>query len=327
MASVAPTRSRTRLLAGASAMALALSTLALIGPTQAAAKPRATDRDATAVGFGGAVASVDPDATAIGLDVLRKGGNAADAAVAAAAALGVTEPYSAGIGGGGFFVHFDAATGQVETVDGRETAPMAMPSDAFINPDTGAPYPFFPDLVTSGVSVGVPGTPATWEAALDSWGTISFAQALKPSTQLAARGFVVDETFRAQTLQNAQRFAAIEPTAELFLPNGDAPAVGSIFRNRDLADTYRLLAKEGAGALYEGELAQEIVDTVQNPPVTPGTVLPVPPGFMETSDLSAYDVRRPEPTHVTYRGLDVYGMAPPSSGGSTVGESLNILEH
>jgi gamma-glutamyltranspeptidase/glutathione hydrolase len=319
-------RRRVRGLAGATTAALIATTLGIAGSTQSAAAPRAIDKDATAVGFGGAVSSVDPDATAIGLEVLRKGGTAADAAVATAAALGVTEPYSAGIGGGGFFVHYDATTGEVETIDGRETAPMSMPPDAFIDPSTGAPYRFFPELVTSGVSVGVPGTAPTWQAALDSWGTLSLAQALKPATQLAAKGFIVDDTFRDQTLANKDRFAAIESTAELFLPDGDAPEVGSIFRNRDLAATYRLLAAEGVDALYEGPLAEEIVETVQNPPVAAGATLPVPPGYMELSDLAAYDVRTPEPTHSDYRGLDIYGMAPPSSGGSTVGEMLNILE-
>jgi gamma-glutamyltranspeptidase / glutathione hydrolase len=318
---------RTRVLAAASALCLTAGVVAVTAAPQATATPRAVEKNPTAVGSGGAVTSVDPEATAIGLEVLRKGGTAADAAVATAAALGVTEPYSAGIGGGGFFVHYDATTGEVETIDGRETAPMAMPPDAFIDPATGEPYePFLTHLATSGVSVGVPGTPATWEAALESWGTLSFAQALKPATQLASRGFVVDRTFEQQTLDNQTRFAAIEPTAELFLPGGDAPGVGTVFRNRDLAATYRMLAREGTDAFYTGPLAQEIVDVVKNPPVVPGTTLPVAPGFMETSDLAAYDVRRPAPTLSDYRGYDIYGMAPPSSGGSTVGETLNIME-
>ena len=120
---------------------------------------RPTAKIPTAVGYGGAVSTVDPEASAAALKILKKGGNAADAAVAAAATLGVTEPYSAGIGGGGYFVHYDAKTGEVSTIDGRETAPAKMPTDAFVDPATGKPYPFTPDLVTSGVSVGVPGTP------------------------------------------------------------------------------------------------------------------------------------------------------------------------
>ncbi len=134
------------------------------------ADPRETEKNPTATGYGGAVSTVDPEASAAAIEVLRKGGNAADAAVAAAATLGVTEPYSAGIGGGGYFVFYDAKTKQVGTIDGRETAPAGMPTDAFIDPTTGKPYKFTPELVTSGVSVGVPGTPATWERALERWG-------------------------------------------------------------------------------------------------------------------------------------------------------------
>jgi gamma-glutamyltranspeptidase / glutathione hydrolase len=292
----------------------------------AAAGGSAPAKQPVAIGAGGAVSSVDADASRIGVQVLRQGGNAVDAAVTTAAALGVTEPYSSGLGGGGFFVYYDASTGEVSTLDGRETAPAAMPHDAFIDPATGRPYPFFPDLVTSGVSVGVPGTPATWETALDEWGTRTLAASLKPASQLASDGFVVDSTFRQQTLDNAERFAAIKPTARLFLPGGDAPEVGSVFRNPELAATYRMLGQRGMDAFYSGGLAQQIVDVVQSPPKTADTDLPVPPGSMETSDLSAYEVIDRAPTHVGYRGLDVYGMGPPSSGGSTVGEALNILE-
>ncbi len=302
---------------------VATLTATLIGPGFAQAVPRETEKHAVAVGRGGAVSSVDPEATQIGIEVLRDGGNAVDAAVAVAAALGVTEPFSAGIGGGGFFVYYDAASGEVSTIDGRETAPASMPSDAFINPATGEPYNFSPELVTSGVSVGVPGTPATWAEALDRWGTMSLGDALRRPTQVARRGFVVDPTFRAQIRDNAERFAAFVPTREMFLP---APQVGSVFRNRDLAATYRLIAQQGSDAFYTGPLAQEIVDVVRKPPVTSGTDLPAPPGFMTPSDLAAYEVVDRAPTHVDYRGLDIYGMRPPSSGGSTVGEALNILE-
>lgn len=276
-----------------------------------------------AVGTGGAVSTVDPDATRVGLDVLRRGGNAVDAAVAAAATLGVTEPYSAGIGGGGFLVVHDAATGTVHTVDGRETAPAAMGPDAFVEAGTAIP---FDQAVTSGLSVGVPGTPATWQAALDAWGTLSLREALAGATRVAERGFVVDRTFADQTAANADRFDDITSSAALFLPHGDVPRVGSVFRNPDLARTYRLLARHGVDALYTGPLAQEIVRTVQSPPVVPGSTRVVRPGLLQAGDLAAYDVVHRDPTHVTYRGLDVYGMAPPSSGGSTVGEALNILE-
>nr|WP_155852846.1 gamma-glutamyltransferase [Arthrobacter sp. H14] len=305
---------------------LIAGTLVGLGTGAAEADPRYPDKTPTSIGYGGAVSSVDPEASKVGLDVLKRGGNATDAAVATAAALGVTEPYSAGLGGGGYFVHYDASSGEVETIDGRETAPMAMPNDAFIDQSTGEPFNFTPELVTSGVSVGVPGTPATWESALEQWGTYSLAKALKPASKLASRGFVVDETFRQQTLDNQERFEAYTTTPKLFLPGGDAPDVGSVFKNPALAKTYRMLGRTGMEAFYTGPIADEIADLVQNPPKSPTTDLPVPAGYMETSDLADYEALIQDPTHISYRGYDVYGMAPSSSGGSTVGESLNILE-
>ncbi|WBQ07740.1 gamma-glutamyltransferase [Kribbella sp. CA-293567] len=317
-----------RLAATLTAGALVLTGLSASTATAAQSghhTPRPPAKNATAIGFGGAVASVDADATAIGLSVLRRGGNAVDAAVATAAALGVTEPYSAGIGGGGYFVYYSAKNRKVYTIDGRETAPKAMPNDAFINPATGKAYTFFPDLVTSGVSVGTPGTLATWDSALRSWGTLSLGKALKPSVELADKGFVIDQTFRNQTLDNKARFSAITPTAKLFLPNGDAPVVGSVFKNKELARTYELIGKKGPSAFYTGPLAKEIETAVKTPPKAPGATLPVMPGHLTTGDLAKYKVINREPTKVRYDGLDVYGMAPSSSGGTTVGEALNIL--
>lgn len=327
-------RIRTPLAAATSAGLLAA--LAVTAPTSAApgsgASPdrndqaRPTAKRATAIGTGGAVTTVDPEATAAGLKVLKAGGNAVDAAVAAAATLGVTEPYSAGIGGGGYFVHYDASSGKVRTLDGRETAPRKMPQDAFIDPATGKPYPFTPDLVTSGVSVGTPGTLATWDKALANWGTLSLADALAPATKVARRGFKVDETFRQQTLDNEERFRAFKDTRRLFLPRGDAPKVGSIFRNPELADTYDLIADRGTDAFYRGPLARLMSDVVRKPRTTRNTELPTPKGYLTPRDLRDYRVRSQKATRTTYRGHDVYGMAPSSSGGTTVGEALNILE-
>ncbi|WP_144629352.1 gamma-glutamyltransferase [Arthrobacter woluwensis] len=314
-----------RAAAGLSALTLALTAGAASLPA-AHADPRHTEKTPTATGYGGAVSTVDPEASAAAIEVLRKGGTAADAAVAAAATLGVTEPYSAGIGGGGYFVYYDAKSRTVSSIDGRETAPAGITHDAFINPATGQPYPFTPELVTSGVAVGVPGTPATWARALQRWGKLSLGEALKPAIRVADRGFVVDDTFRQQTLDNKARFAAFTSTSKLYLPGGDAPAVGTVFRNRDLAATYRLLSKGGVDAFYRGPLAREIAQTVQAPPKTPDTTLPVPVGSMTAADLAKYKVEDQGTTHVTYRGLDVYGMAPSSSGGTTVGEALNILK-
>ncbi|MFD9424780.1 MULTISPECIES: gamma-glutamyltransferase [unclassified Streptomyces] len=276
-----------------------------------------------AVGYGGAVASVDEDASAAGIEVLRKGGNAVDAAVATAAALGVTEPYSAGIGGGGYFVYYDAKKRTVQTIDGRETAPRSADSSLFL--ENGKPIPFN-DAVTSGLGVGTPGTPATWDKALDTWGTKSLRTLLKPAERLAHDGFVVDETFRSQTEGNQARFADFPASAELFLPGGRLPVVGSVFKNPDLARTYRELGREGVDELYRGELADDIVRTVRRPPVDPRADRVVRPGDLTGKDLKAYRALRQNPTKVGYRGLDVYGMAPSSSGGTSVGEALNILE-
>ncbi|GAA0515185.1 gamma-glutamyltransferase [Saccharopolyspora thermophila] len=303
-----------------------ITSCGLVAPmahTASAAPPVEPPKQAEAVGYGGAVSSVDPYATQIGIDVLRRGGTAADAAVAVAAALGVTEPYSAGIGGGGFFVHYDARTGKVETIDGRETAPASAREDMFL--ENGKPIPF-DEAVTSGLGVGVPGTPMTWQEALRRWGTKDLAEVLRPAEQLARRGFVVDETFRRQTEENRDRFNAFPATRTLFMPGGELPEVGSVLRNPDLADTYHVLGTRGIDVLYDGEIGADIVRTVTNPPVDPAVQRTVRPGGMTADDLRAYRTEEREPTHLTYRGLDVYGMAPASSGGTTVGEALNILE-
>ncbi|MDP5316841.1 gamma-glutamyltransferase [Streptomyces poriferorum] len=276
-----------------------------------------------AAGYGGAVSSVDADATAAGIEVLRKGGNAVDAAVATAAALGVTEPYSAGLGGGGYFVHYDARTRAVETIDGRETAPRSADSSLFL--ENGKPIAF-ESAVTSGLGVGTPGTPATWDAALDAWGSKSLRQVLKPAEKLARDGFVVDGTFRSQTEGNRARFADFPATRKLFLPGGALPEVGAVFKNPDLARTYEEVGRKGVDALYRGKLADDIVRTVRNPPVDPVSPRVVRPGDLTAKDLRSYRALRQAPTKTGYRGLDVYGMAPSSSGGTTVGEALNILE-
>ena len=284
-----------------------------------------TPKQPTATGTGGAVATVDLAASRVGMQVLREGGNATDAAVATAATLGVTEPYSCGIGGGGFMVVYDAEAGSVSTIDSRETAPAAFEPDSFIDPDTGEPIPF-DERVTSGLGVGVPGTIRGWEQALGRFGTKPLSELLQPSIKLAAHGFVVDQTYRQQTLDNLDRFRDFTSTRETFLRKGNAPAVGSTFRNPDLAATYSRIADGGGSAFYSGRTARAIVDTVQNPPVVDGSTREVRPGLMTTTDLSGYRSLERAPTVSTYRGLQVYGMGPPSSGGSTVGETLNILE-
>jgi gamma-glutamyltranspeptidase/glutathione hydrolase len=305
------------------AVSTAVVSVGAAAPPSATGGSAAAEKVPVAVGYGGAVASVDADASAAGIEVLKNGGNAVDAAVATAAALGVTEPYSSGIGGGGYFVYYDAKSRKVQTIDGRETAPLTADSGLFL--ENGQPIPFA-DAVTSGLGVGTPGTPATWQTALDSWGSKRLSTVLKPAERLASDGFTVDATFRSQTESNQARFKNFPDTAELFLPGGSLPVVGSTFKNPDLARTYKELGKRGVDEIYDGDLGQEIVDTVNNPPVDPSSGYNARPGELSVKDLAAYEAKRQAPTKTSYRSLNVYSIAPSSSGGTTVGEALNILE-
>ena len=288
-------------------MLIGLLAAALVAaPTALAHQPSPT-KEPTAVGLGGAAATVDQQGTQAAIQVLRHGGNAVDAAVAAAGALGVVEPYSCGIGGGGFMTVYTARDGKVHTIDGRETAPAKMNADSFLGLT-----PFETQRV-SGMSVGVPGTVRTWQKALDEYGTWSLRQALAPGIEAALDGFTVDQTFFNQTDEAKAIFADFPATAALYLdPDGSPRDVGTVIRNPDLAKTYALIARHGPEAFYSGPLAKAIVQTVKHPPLRDGATRTVRPGVMELSDLSRYRAIDRDPTHIGYRGLDIYGMAPPS---------------
>jgi gamma-glutamyltranspeptidase / glutathione hydrolase len=293
---------------------------ALAGTATAATAPSGPS---TATGTGGAAATVETLATQAAIDTLRHGANAVDAAVTAAAVLGVTEPFSSGIGGGGFLL-LRTAGGTVTTIDQRETAPAAMRADSFW--ENGAALPFTLARY-SGLSVGVPGTVAGWAKSLDHYGTISLAEALQPAIRIAREGFVIDGTFFAQTQENVDFFDDVPASAALFLdPDGTPKDVGTVFRNPDLARAYERIAHFGAKGFYSGAIADALVETVQSPPVAPTANHVWRPGLMTMRDLHTYVAPERAPTRVSYRGLDVYGMGPPSSGGSAVGEALNILE-
>jgi gamma-glutamyltranspeptidase/glutathione hydrolase len=279
---------------------------------------------ATATGTGGAAATVDSLATQAAVDTLRGGGNAVDAAVTAAAVLGVTEPFSCGIGGGGFMVVYRGSDGKMTTIDSRERAPAAMRPDSFWEGGSALP---FNDARFSGLSVGVPGTVASWAGALSKYGTISLSAALRPAIRVARDGFVVDQTFFDQTQQNVDYFDDVPSTAALYLdPDGTPRDVGTVLRNPDLASTYERLARLGPKGFYSGAVADALVEMVQHPPISPTANHTWRPGVMTSRDLRAYAALERAPTRVEYRGLDVYSMGPPSSGGSTVGEALNVLE-
>jgi gamma-glutamyltranspeptidase/glutathione hydrolase len=288
-----------------------------------AASAQAASGPATQTGRDGAVATVDRLATRAGVEVLRDGGNAVDAAIAAAAVLGVTEPYSCGIGGGGFMV-VRTADGKVTTIDAREKAPLAMKPDSFI--ESGRPLGF--DAARySGLSAGVPGTLRGWERALDRYGTKELAELLAPAIEVAREGFEVDATFVEQTTPNIPFFDDLPATAALYLDaDGTARDVGSTLKNPDLAKTYERIARLGVDSFYEGTIARAIVRAATRPPVGAGADKTWRRGLVTLNDLQRYRAPERAPTRVEYRDHDVYSMGPPSSGGTTVGETLQILE-
>jgi gamma-glutamyltranspeptidase / glutathione hydrolase len=277
----------------------------------------------TAVGSGGAAATVDLAGTRAAIQTLRQGGNAIDAAVAAAGVLGVTEPFSCGIGGGGFMV-IRTANGTVTTIDSREESPATMQPDSFW--ENRAPLPFN-DARWSGLSAGVPGTVAGWDHALRRYGTWSLGAALQPGIRVARDGFTVDRTFVSQTEPNVDWFDDVPSTAAIYLDRDGTPRnEGSTLRNPDLARTYREIARSGPSAFYLGPIAEAIVEAAQHPPIADDANHRWRPGLLTLADLSRYSAPERTPTRIGYRGLDVWGIGPPSSGGSTVGEALNILE-
>jgi gamma-glutamyltranspeptidase/glutathione hydrolase len=281
-------------------------------------------KQAVAVGTGGAVASMDLGASEAGIAVLKAGGNAIDAAVATASTLGVTNPFVAGPGGGGFMVIYLARTHQVVTIDGRENCPQACTPTMFTDPQTGRPlgYTYASDQP---ISTGVPSMVATWATALQLYGAKSFAADLQPAIATAEHGFRVDQDFQQLTESALPLLQAYPASHWLLTQDGGPLPVGYLLRNPDLARTYQLLARYGPSYLYDGPLGQAIVAADDHPAVTPGNTLITLPGIMTANDLRSYAVHVQPPTHVTYRGLDIYSMAPPSSSGSTVGEALNIL--
>ncbi|GAB3455658.1 gamma-glutamyltransferase [Massilia terrae] len=272
-------------------------------------------------GTGGAVATISEEASKSAIEILNKGGNAIDAAVAAAATLGVTDPFSCGIGGGGFMVIYLAKDKRVITIDHRETAPASFTPSSFLK--DGKPMDF-DTVVASGMSVGVPGTVRGWHEALDRYGSMSFRQVLAPAINVATRGFKVGETFSHLVAENETKFQNFSTTSALYLRNGKAVPAGTVLRNQAMARAYREIAARGEKAFYEGPMAEAIVEAVNHPPLAAGKSAAA--GNMTLADLANYEARIRQPVHTTYRGYDIYGMPQPSSGGVTVAEALNILE-
>jgi gamma-glutamyltranspeptidase/glutathione hydrolase len=283
--------------------------------------PLALARTPVATGTGGAVATISEKASQSALTILNKGGNAVDAAVAAAATLGVTDPFSCGIGGGGFMVIYLAKDKRVITIDHRETAPASFTPAVFL--ENGKEIDF-EKAVASGAAVGVPGTVRGWHEALERYGSMHFSQVLAPAIEVATRGFTVSDTFSRLTRENESKFQQFGTTSALYLRDGKAVTAGTLLRNPDMAKAYREIAARGQRAFYEGPMARAIVDAVNRPPVAKGAH--VRAGNMSLADLANYEARIRRPVVSTYRGYELYGMPLPSSGGVTVAEALNILE-
>ena len=299
-----------------------LGALALAVPVGTASAARVPAQQPVATGTGGGAATMSPYATRAAIRVLEHGGNAVDGAVAAAAALGVAEPFVAGPGGGGFFVYRRASDGKVFTIDGREKAPADAKEDMFLV--NGQPEDF-ETAVESGKSVGVPGNVATWGVALHRFGTRSLSSVLRPAEDVARRGVVLDAALVSAIEKNKAKLAHFPAAAKLFLPGGHVPEAGDVLRNPDLARTYEQLGRNGWRSFYTGPIAQELASQVQHPETAPGTPA-VEGGAMTAADLRNYTAPERDPATWTYRGYRLFGMAPPSSGGSTIGETMNMLE-
>jgi gamma-glutamyltranspeptidase/glutathione hydrolase len=262
------------------------------------------------------IAAANPLAVRAGADVLREGGTAADAMVAIQTVLGLVEPQSSGLGGGAFLVWYDAASGKVTTLDGRETAPLAV-TPLLFQEANGEPLEFF-DAVVGGRSVGTPGTPALMQAAHDRWGRAEWRGLFKAAITLAEDGFTVSPRLAELVVNDAERLARYTSTRTYFLPGGQPLQAGQTLRNPAYGATLRLLADGGARAFYTGEMARDIANTVQNAAENPG--------LLTELDLVLYNIKQRPPVCAPYHAYEVCGMGPPSSGALTVGQILGLLE-
>lgn len=263
------------------------------------------------------IAAANPLAVEAGADVLRAGGTAADAMVAVQAMLGLVEPQSSGLGGGAFLVWYDAASGAVTTLDGRETAPITAVPTLFQD-ENGERLGFF-DAVVGGLSVGTPGTPKLMEEAHRRWGQANWGDLLEPAITLAEDGFIVSPRMAQSIARDSERLQRFPATADYFLPGGTALAAGDLRTNPAYADTLMQMARHGTAAFYTGPIAEDIVATVRNAEGNPGQ--------LSSIDLALYDVVERAPVCVPYRTYEVCGMGPPSSGALTVGQILGILNN
>jgi gamma-glutamyltranspeptidase/glutathione hydrolase len=259
-------------------------------------------------------ASANPIATQAGLEILRAGGSAVDAAITIQLVLALVEPQSSGLGGGAFLMHWDGR--QVVAFDGRETAPMAVDERLFLTAD-GKPMAFY-DAVVGGRAVGTPGAVRLLEAAHRQYGKLPWARLFEPAIQLSEQGFPLSPRLHSQLA--ADKYLRNDRLAATYFYNvdGTPKTIGSSLRNPELAATLRALAAGGADAFYSGQIASDVVQAVRAHPNA---------GHLALSDLATYRVKQREAVCTDYKAWRVCGMPPPSSGGIAVAQMLGIFTH
>ena len=294
----------------------AQTTTAPVAPDKApeAATGRSTHVLGTATRY--MAAAANPLAADAGREILRAGGNAVDASIAIQLVLGLVEPQSSGIGGGAFFVFYDAKSRTLSTYDGRETAPAAARPERFMGAD-GKPMAFY-DAVVGGRSVGVPGTVRLLETVHQKHGKLPWPRLFERAVALASDGFTVSP--RLNGLLGQEKHLAKDPAAAAYFyqADGTPKPVGVVLKNPDYATTLKAIAEKGSAAFYEGPVAADIVKTVTGHGTNPGD--------MTEADLKAYQVKERPPVCGTYRVYTVCGMGPPSSGAVAVQQILGALE-
>ena len=264
------------------------------------------------------VSAANPLAVKAGYNVLKNGGNAADALVAVQTILGLVEPQSSGLGGGGFLVYYDAQAKKLTTFDFRETAPLAATPELFQDAQ-GKPLKFY-DAVVGGRSVGTPGTVKLLDTVHQKYGNQDWAQLLNPAIKLASNGFNVSERLASAIANDKERLARYPDTkAYFFTSEGEPLAEGTLLKNQAYAETLKLIAKERSDGFYFGKIAKDIVKKVNN--------IEDNPGVLSLKDFDIYRVIERDPVCAPYHQYDVCGMGPPSSGALTVGQILGISAH
>ena len=266
----------------------------------------------------GMVAAANPYAVDAGLDILRKGGSAVDAAIAVQTVLGLVEPQSSGLGGGAFMIVYDNKTGKVWFYDGRETAPAGATPDMFIDPETGEPRRYF-DRLTSGRATGVPSAMVMLSKAHDDYGTLKWAESFAPGIELAEQGFNVSPRLNGLITRLAKYGFGADPAvkAYFFDETGEPLQAGFKRDNPAYADTLKALSSNPR-ALLEGPIGQAIIDRTQEPPL---------PGTMTLEDMAAYEAKKEPALCGPYRDYTFCGAMPPSSGGIAVLSILGTLEN